>query len=164
MPYKKSLEKANSFADIFQLVKKIVQNYVGKDQAGLLIGISDLGIYGSSFLGAFYSLDANTIVINKRPLDTIQKTDPSLYNPYIFHVMLHEYLHSLGIFDEQQVRILVYEITKKYFGSNHLATQLALDLEKFLPNLTLGGVVEEPKDISIEFISGIDKDNTNYIM
>ena len=158
------MEKANNFADIFQLVKKIVQDFVGKDQAGLLVGLSDLGIYDNSFLGAFYSLDANTIVINKRPLDTIKKTDPNLYNPYLFHVLLHEYLHSLGIFDEKQVRVLVYEITKKYFGDNHLATQLALDLEKFLPNLTLGGVVEEPQDMSIEFIFGIDKDNTNYIM
>ena len=158
------MEKANNFADIFQLVKKIVQDFVGKDQAGLLVGLSDLGIYDNSFLGAFYSLDANTIVINKRPLDTIKKTDPNLYNPYLFHVLLHEYLHSLGIFDEKQVRVLVYEITKKYFGDNHLATQLALDLERFLPNLTLGGVVEEPQDMSIEFISGIDKDNTNYIM
>ena len=130
----------------------------------MLVGLSDLGIYDNSFLGAFYSLDANTIVINKRPLDTIKKTDPNLYNPYLFHVLLHEYLHSLGIFDEKHVRVLVYEITKKYFGDNHLATQLALDLEKFLPNLTLGGVVEEPQDMSIEFISGIDKDNTNYIM
>ena len=158
------MEKANNFADIFQLVKKIVKDFVGKDQAGLLVGLSDLGIYDNSFLGAFYSLDANTIVINKRPLDTIKKTDPNLYNPYLFHVLLHEYMHSLGIFDEKQVRVLVYEITKKYFGDSHLATQLALDLEKFLPNLTLGGVVEEPQDMSIEFISGIDKDNTNYIM
>ena len=158
------MEKANNFADIFQVVKKIVQDFVGKDQAGLLVGLSDLGIYDNSFLGAFYSLDANTIVINKRPLDTIKKTDPNLYNPYLFHVLLHEYLHSLGIFDEKQVRVLVYEITKKYFGDNHLATQLALDLERFLSNLTLGGVVEEPQDMNIEFIFGIDKDNTNYIM
>jgi|TARA_Y100000031_G_C8172457_1_gene362462 hypothetical protein len=164
MGFRQSLDKANNFAEIFQLVKNIVSDYVGKDQAGLLIGLSDLGVYGHAFLGAFYSLDANTIVINKRPLDTIKKKNPNLYNPYVFHVILHEYLHSLGIFEEEDVRILAYEITKNYFGKNHMATQIALDLEKFLPNLTLGTEFETPEDMNIEFISGIDRDNTNYIM
>ena len=71
MPYKEHLEKAGDFSDIFSLVKTIVQNYLGKDQAGLLVGLSDLGIHGHAFLGAFYSMDANTIVINKRPLNNI---------------------------------------------------------------------------------------------
>ena len=164
MRYSKSLEKANNFSDIFQLVKKVVQNYLGKDQAGLLVGLSDLGMYGQSFLGAFYSLDANTIVINKRPLQQIEKTKPNLYNPYVFHILLHEYIHSLGIIDESQVRMLVYEITQKNFGKNHLATQLALNLEKFIPNLTFGDKFDPPEDMSIEFISGIDRDNTDYIM
>ncbi|MBI2208564.1 hypothetical protein HYU50_03635 [Candidatus Woesearchaeota archaeon] len=164
MPYKKHLEKADSFADIFGLVKKIVQDYLGKDQAGLLVGLSDLGVYGHAFLGAFYSMDANTIVINKRPLNSLKQKKPALYNPYVFHVMLHEYIHSLGILDEREVRMLSYEITKKYFGKNHLATQIALDMEKFLPNLVLGTEFEAPEDMSIEFISGIDRDNTDYIM
>ena len=162
--YKTSLEKAKDFADIFEIVKKSVQNYLGMDQAGLLLGLSDLGSYGHAYLGAFYSLDANTIVINKRPLNIIRKTKPNLYNPYIFHVLLHEYMHSLGIFEEDQIRMLVYEITKKHFGKNHLATQIALDLEKFIPDLTLGDKFETSQDMNIEFISGIDKSNTNYIM
>ncbi len=161
--YKKSLEKAKNFADIFDLVKKLVKNHLGTDQAGLLLGVSDLGSYGNAYLGAFYSLDANTIVINKRPLNKIKQTKPNLYNSYVFHVLLHEYIHSLGILDEAQVRTLVYETTQKYFGKNHLATQMALNMEKFIPDLTFGEF-EPPEDISIEFISGIDRDNTNYIM
>ena len=163
MDYKKSLEKAKNFADMFDLVKTVVKNYLGKDQAGLLLGLSDLGIYGHSYLGAFYSFDANTIIINKRPLSKIKQTKPNLYNPYIFHVLLHEYIHSLGIIEENEVRTLAYEISQKYFGKNHLATQIALNLEKFIPNLTFGNF-EPPEDMSIEFISGIDRDNTDYIM
>ena len=163
MDYKKCLEKAKGFAYIFDLVKRTVKNYLNADQAGLLLGLSDLGAYGNAFLGAFYSFDANTIVINKRPLSKIKQKDPNLYNPYIFHVLLHEYIHSLGITEESEVRILAYEITQKFFGKNHLATQIALNLEKFLPNLTFGNF-EAPEDISIEFISGIDRDNTDYIM
>jgi len=161
--YKKSLEKAKNFGDIFDLVKKLVKNYLGTDQAGLLLGLSDLGVYGNAFLGAFYSFDANTIVINKRPLNKIKQKDPNLYNPYIFHVLLHEYIHSLGITEENEVRALAYEITLKFFGKNHLATQIAFNLEKFLPNLTFGNF-EPPEDMSIEFISGFDRSNTDYIM
>jgi len=102
--------------------------------------------------------------INKRPLNKIKQKDPNLYNPYIFHVLLHEYIHSLGITEEKEVRALAYKITQKFFGKNHLATQIALNLEKFIPNLTFGGDFEPPEDMSIEFISGIDRDNTNYIM
>lgn len=163
MNYKKSLEKAKNFADIFKIVKDAVKNYLGTDQAGLLLGLSDLGAYGQSYLGAFYSFDANTIVINKRPLNRIKETNPDLYNPYIFHVMTHEYIHSMGITDENEVRPLVYEITQKAFGKNHLATQIAFNLEKFIPNLTFGDF-EAPEDLSIEFISGIDRENTDYIM
>lgn len=164
MDYKKSLQKAKGVADIFQLVKDAVSGYTGTYQAGLLLGLSDLGLYENAYLGAFYSFDANTIVINKRPLNKIKMAMPHLYNPYIFHVLLHEYIHSLGIVKEDEVRPIVYEITKKYFGKNHAATKIALNLEKFIPNLTFGENFEPPEDFSIEFVSGIDRDNTDYIM
>ncbi|MBU1945838.1 MAG: hypothetical protein KKC54_02620 [Nanoarchaeota archaeon] len=164
MDYKKSLDDAKNFGDVFYIVKTLVRNYLGIDQAGLLLGLSDLGNHGNAYLGAFYAYGANTIVINKRPLSKIKHTKPNLYNPYMFHVLLHEYIRSLGIFEEEQVRTLAYEITQKNFGKNHLATQIALDLEKFIPNLTLGEDFEAPEDMNIEFVSGIDRDNTDYIM
>ena len=164
MDYKQSLQKAKNFADIFQIVKKAVRDYTGNYQAGLLLGLSDLGSYKNAYLGAFYSFDANTIVINKRPLDKVKKSNPNLYNPYIFHVLLHEYIHSLGITDENEVRIIAFEITKRYFGKSHIATRIALNLGKVLPNLALGNSFEPPEDLNIEFISGIDRENTDYIM
>jgi len=164
MDYKKSLQKAKSFAEIFQLVKEAVRGYTGNYQAGLLLGLSDLGSYENAYLGAFYSFDANTIVINKRPLNKIKKANPSLYNQYIFHVLLHEYIHSLGITEENEVKIIAFEISKRHFGKGHIATKLAFSLEKVLPNLTFGENFEPPEDLSIEFVQGIDKDNTNYIM
>jgi len=164
MRFKHSLEKAQGFSDIFRMVKKIVKDYLGKDQAGLLVGLSDLGHYGHSFLGAFYSMDANTIIINKRPLDNLQQTNPQLHTPYLFHVLLHEYLHSLGLFDEAEVRMLSYDISKSHFGENHIATQMALNMERFIPELTMSSDFEAPENMQIEFIQGIDRDNTNYIM
>ncbi len=164
MNYEKELKKAKTIADIFEIIKEIVREYLGLEQAGLLVGIADLGAHKHGFIGAFYSLEANAIVINKKPLTRILQTSPSLYNYYLFHIMLHEYLHSIGLFDEVQTRQLVYEICSHYFGDEHTITQLTMNIEKFIPNLTypISGF-QPPQDANIEFVKGIDVKNTNYI-
>ena len=77
MDYEKSLQNAKTFADIFDVVKEIVKESLGAEQAGLLVGVSDLGLHSQGFIGAFYSLDANMIIINKRPLGRELQTNPS---------------------------------------------------------------------------------------
>ncbi len=164
MDYEKELKKAKTFADLFDIVKEMVKERLGVEQAGLLVGVTDLGAHNNGFIGAFYSLNANMIVINKRPLARIVQTNPALYNYYLFHVMLHEYIHSIGSYDEAQTRQLVYEMSEHYFGANHLVAQLASNIEKFMPSLvypTHG--FQPPQDINIEFVKGIDRKNTNYI-
>lgn len=164
MEYENYLKNAKNISDIFEIVKEIVRDYLGIEQAGLLVGLIDLGAYAQGFVGAFYSLNANMIIINKKPLARISQTNPSLYNYYLFHVMLHEYIHSIGSYDETQTRQLVYEISRHYFGINHLATQLAFDIGKFMPDLTYPNTAfQPPEDINIEFVKGIDRKNTNYI-
>ena len=164
MDYEKELKKAKTFADIFEIVKEMVMEFLGAEQAGLMVGVTDLGIQSQGFIGAFYSLNANMIIINKKPLARILQTSPPLYNYYLFHVMLHEYIHSIGSYDESQTRQLVHEISQHYFGTGHLVTQLASNIEKFIPNLTypVQGF-QPPQDINIEFVKGIDKKNTDYI-
>ena len=164
MDYEKELKKAKTFADLFDIVKEMVKERLGVEQAGLLVGVTDLGAHNNGFIGAFYSLNANMIVINKRPLARIVQTNPALYNYYLFHVMQHEYIHSIGSYDEAQTRQLVYEMSEHYFGANHLVAQLASNIEKFMPSLvypTHG--FQPPQDINIEFVKGIDRKNTNYI-
>ncbi|MBI2660599.1 hypothetical protein HYX07_05545 [Candidatus Woesearchaeota archaeon] len=164
MDYEARIKKAKTFADIFEVVKEIVMEYLGAEQAGLMVGVTDLGSHSQGFIGAFYSLDANMIIINKKPLGRILQTNPALYNYYLFHVMLHEYIHSIGSYDEAMTRLLVHELSRHYFGDNHIATQLASDIEKFMPNLTYPRHdFQPPQDISIEFVKGIDRKNTNYI-
>ena len=65
MKYEKEIKKANTVADIFEIVKEIVKKHFGYDQAGLLVGITDLGMHSNGFIGAFYSLNANIIIIKK---------------------------------------------------------------------------------------------------
>lgn len=164
MDYEKELIKAKSFADIFEIVKEVVREFLGAEQAGLMVGITDLGTYGQGFVGAFYSLNANMIIINKRPLARILQTNPRLYNYYLFHVMLHEYVHSIGSYNEGQTKQLVHEISRHYFGTSHLVTQLASNIQQFMPDLTYPGLeFEPPEDLNIEFAEGVDRKNTNYI-
>lgn len=164
MDYEKKIKDAKTIAEIFGIVKEAVREYLGMDQAGLMVGIADLGAHGQGFIGAFYSLEANAIVINKKPLARILQTNPSLYSYYLFHIMLHEYIHSIGALDEAQARQLVYEISEHYFGNDHIITQLSTDIRKFMPNLAypIKGF-QPPQDANIEFVKGIDVKNTNYI-
>lgn len=164
MDYEKEIKKAKTFADTFEIVKEMVMKFFGVEQAGLMVGVTDLGTHGQGFVGAFYSLGSNMIIINKKPLARIMQTNPSLYNYYLFHIMLHEYIHSIGSYDEVQTRQMVYEISNHYFGIDHQLTQLASNIEKFIPDLTYpGSGFQPPEDINIEFVTGIDRKNTNYI-
>ena len=159
------LQEAKSFGDIFSLVKKVVYDYCGREQVGLLLGVTDLGGQADKFIGAFYSMHGNMIILNNRPLKRIQQTNPSLYNAYIFHVLLHEYIHSLGVMDEMSCRQLTSDISSRCFGDSHQVTELSRDIQKFLPNLTYpAGTFEAPNNLSIDFIQGFDRANTNYIL
>ena len=160
MEYETNITKAKTIADIFDIVKTIVRELIGVDQAGLLVGVSDLGSSNQGFIGAFYSLDANMIIINKSPLRRIRDTKPQLYNYYLFHIMLHEYLHSIGSFDEIQTRQMVYEISRNCFGDEHIITKLATNMSAFIPNLLHPTELPQIQESNIEFIMG---SNTNYI-
>ncbi|MBS3101505.1 hypothetical protein J4204_05200 [Candidatus Woesearchaeota archaeon] len=74
MDYEKGIKNAKTIADIFEIVKEMVKGYLGQEQAGLMVGVSDLGSFAQGFVGAFYSLEANTIIINKKPLARILQT------------------------------------------------------------------------------------------
>ena len=164
MDYETRLDRAKTFADIFEIAKDLVMEFLGAEQAGLLVGVTDFGANPRGFIGAFYSLNANMIIINKRPLARLLQTSPSMYNHYLFHVMLHEYVHSIGSYDEGQTRKVVYEISSNYFGKDHPVTQLALNIEKFIPSLTYPSQeMQPPEDLNIEFVKGIDRKNINYI-
>lgn len=63
---------------------------------------------------------------------------PELMKPYVFVVLLHEYIHSLGYLDENSVRQLTHKITKQIFDGS-IATEMASDMRKFFPFLLYPG-------------------------
>jgi hypothetical protein len=158
----RDLDKARTIQDIFEIAKELAKRHLGTEQAGLLVALSDLGAYGQSFIGAYYAPFANTIVINRTPLDIVKNQNPDLYKPYVLMILLHEYVHSLGIMDEAETRLIVHRVLEAEYGEEHTATMMAASLDKFLPQITMG-IVKEPENLSMDYLTGIDRKNTNYI-
>src|SRR5437667_2736009 len=96
MDFTRKLDQAQNLSDLFELVKRAVEAVLGRTRAGLMLALADLGNHPQGFLGAFYPVASNVIVMNKVPLLRIQETNPALYKPYAFYVLFHEYLHSSG--------------------------------------------------------------------
>lgn len=157
------LYSARTLADIFEIVKAAVLDSAGRSRGGLMLGLADLGNHPHGWMGAFYPVGTNIIVMNKIPLERIKDTKPELYKPYAFHVLLHEYLHSLGYLDENIVRGKVYKITKAVFGEEHIATELAKDTTPFFLNLVYPDVLWRPNDLNIELVDGFDRGSASYI-
>jgi len=47
---------------------------------------------------------------------------------YLFVVLLHEYLHIMGIYDEREVRRISMEIVERVFGRDSRASRIAASL------------------------------------
>jgi hypothetical protein len=157
------LENAKTLADIFEVVKAAVWECQRKSRAGLMLGLANLGNHPQGFFGGFYPVGSNVIVMNKIPLERIKETRPELYKPYIFHVLLHEYLHTLGYLSESGVRQMAHEITKQVFGEEHLATKIAKDTTLFFKNLVYPDAAWQPDDMNLELVDGFDRGSASYI-
>ena len=163
MEFGKLLESARTLADIFEVVKLAVERRMRRSRAGLMLGLANLGNQPGGWLGAFYPVGTNIIVMNSIPMRRIEETDPGLFKPYVFHVLLHEYLHSLGYLDEGAVRGLALETTRELFGMEHPAARIAADPLRFFPNLVYPDVNWQPENVNIELVDGFDRSSTGYI-
>jgi len=163
MDFGRRLEDARTLADIFEVVKSAVEQSIRRSRAGLMLGLANLGNSPGGWFGAFFPVGTNIIVMNSLPMQRIRETNPSLFKPYVFHVLLHEYLHSLGFLDEQQVRDMALEITRDLFGGEHPATKIARDPMSFFPNLVYPNVNWQPENVKIELVDGFDRSSVAYI-
>jgi hypothetical protein len=117
------LETSQNFGDIFEIVKKCVKQQLGIERAGLMLVLADLPMH----LGAFHGVGTNQIVMNRLLLDRIVAAGHprSHINAFVYSILLHEYLHSLGVINESEVRRLVNEISLNSFGPEHPAFTIA---------------------------------------
>ena len=161
--YRTCLDEAKSLPDIFELVKSLVLKSMGKSRGGLMLGMANLGNHPQGFFGGFFTTGSNVIVLNKNPLQRIKETRPEFYKPYVFHILLHEYIHSLGYLDETDVKSRVFAITREALGEEHLATQIASNAGEFIKHLAYPDVTWKAEDEGLELVQGFDRSSVSYI-
>jgi hypothetical protein len=148
---------------IYENVKETVRKHEGQSRAGLMLGLQEIGSTQNGFIGAYYPISSNIIIVNKTPLRRINETKPTLFEPYGFHILLHEYIHALGYHNEQETRRKTYEISNKAFGETHPITELSTNITKYFPNLVyaIQGWIPTPSNLPIELVYGFDQSNIN---
>jgi hypothetical protein len=151
---------------VFELVKQSVKRSLSRHRAGLMLGLADLGMMSGYFVGAFHLLGSNIIIMNKTPLNVASSsTDKRTYNAYCFHLLLHEYLHSLGYVDEGEVKELTQEVCMLALGKAHPATVMAeRGIATYFPKVTY--FTEEfplPESFQVELVKDFDRSSVGYI-
>ena len=116
------LAGATSFDEIFRAVKRVVERRLGLRRAGLGLILADLPMH----VAGFTAVGTNAIVLNRQLLSSIHVVSGSReeLNSFVFVVLLHEYLHTLG-YGEEETRRMVRELTEKELGPEHIASKLA---------------------------------------
>jgi hypothetical protein len=172
----RELDEAPDYTRLFRLVKRLVESRLGKSRAGIMLGLAGLGLSPEGFLGGYFVLGSNAIVLNRDVLRYVQATEPRYHNAYAFHVLLHEYLHTLGYYGEDEVRPLAHRISLEVLGPEHAATRIAAAMDPTVDAAQAGDapaffrqLVYPPfgwapsRKPHIEIVKGFDPDATPYI-
>ena len=148
------------FNEAFELVKSVVLQKFRMHRAGLSLILQMM----PSNLGAYNMLGSNAIVMNSYLLAAVRKIAGSTeeYNSYLFMVLAHEYLHSLGIVDENAVRQMTFELCNWMLGDDHAATRMAKeDPSTIYPELR--SMMQSQFSREFQVVRNFDKTNQTYI-
>ncbi|HLE97032.1 MAG TPA: hypothetical protein VI997_06635 [Candidatus Thermoplasmatota archaeon] len=164
---------ARDYVALFRVVKRVVERELGRSRAGMMLGLAPLGLAPDGFLGGYFVVGSNAIVLNRDVLRYVQAHAPEHVHAYAFHVLLHEYLHTLGWFREDEVRPLALDVSRRALGDEHPATRIAAAMVPgaggepiaFFRNLVYPPFGWAPRlDAPIEIVKGFDPDaSTGYI-
>jgi len=157
---KEKLDSAEGFDQVFELVKKAVEQVLGIHRAGLTLVLGDI----PNQVGAYHQMGSNAIVMNRNLMKIVWKSTKSKprRNAYTFMILLHEYLHTLGFEDDAQVRDLSKKITEDYVGKGHIAGEMAVSpLDKFFPEISQYAMFRD--NGSFETVRKFDSSSTPYI-
>ena len=94
----------------------------------ILLGLIELGFNRGSFIGGLHLGGTNEIFINKSALKVMEEeSKPEYYKAYLFIILLHEYIHSVGVINELRTRKYTRVIVQEIFEGEHPVTKLAVD-------------------------------------
>jgi len=152
--FRSHLENATKYGEVWKIVKNTVEFTLHKHRRSMMLFLDDLPIR----LGAYHPLGTNNIVLNRTLVQMVEGAIKSkrVVNALIYNLLLHEYLHALGLVSEIRVRQLVYKIAEECFGENHIAALIA----KKSPWALLKGIplraVDAPKRV-MEIVKDFEK-------
>ncbi len=121
--FRKSLDSATNYAEVWQTVKDTVDHSFGKRRGSMMLFLDDLPLQ----IGAYYPVGTNNIVLNRHLVEIVEATlsEKKTVNALVYNLLLHEYLHALGELSERGVRQQVVAVASMCFGEDHQVTVLA---------------------------------------
>lgn len=152
--FRHNLDSAESYAQVWQIVKDTVEYSLGKKGGSVMLFLDDLPLQ----LGAYFPVGTNNIVLNRALVDVVEasiKSKPTV-NALVYNLLIHEYLHVLGQLSEIEVRRMVIDIARKCFGDEHAATELAQKSVWFLLKDIPLGQFNAPKRV-MEIVKDFEK-------
>lgn len=155
--------EARTIPEIFEVVKGLVWKMLSKSRAGLDLGMAEMGTSPQGMVGAFFALGSNLIIMNQTVINQINETNKEIMKPYIFSVLLHEYLHSLCIYSDEDVRMNTYSLAQEAFGDKSLVAQISKDMGKFFPNLVYPTSMPPDLEGKVKLVKDFDESDTRYI-
>ncbi len=159
--YRLRLDEAKGYSEIWELVKDTVKTALGERRVGMMLFLDDLPIR----LGAYHPIGTNNIVLNRTLVQVVEAATKSqrLVNAFIYTLLLHEYLHALGYVHEAEARLLVYRVSERSFGEDHVVSRLARTSPWALLKDVPLSLIEAPKRV-MEIVKDFEKSNQKYIV
>ena len=156
---RRRVDRAQNYDELFELVKRVVEDELGVHRAGLTLVLVNMPVT----VGAYHPVGANIIVANRTLIDGLRNMmkDPREINAFVFMVLMHEYLHSLGYLDETGVRKLAEKICRSALGEDHPTVKLAS--ANWLSMYPALGYLESPQAQDYEVVRKFDSSSTQYI-
>jgi hypothetical protein len=157
---RRALTTARNFDAVFEMVKQATEMSLGMHRGGLTLVLGDI----PNSIGAYHQLGSNAIVMNRNILKVVEKLSKSKTktNSYLFMILLHEYLHSLGYTNDREVRALGKKIANEFLGRKHPAAEMAdRPLDQFFPELEKFSAFRDKGEY--ETVRRFDSSSTPYI-
>ncbi|NVM17681.1 MAG: hypothetical protein HWN80_08180 [Candidatus Lokiarchaeota archaeon] len=155
--------------EIFENVKKDVIKTLGWKfhRAGLRLGLAQLGMVDGAFIGGMYFYPGTDIVMNTSPLWLILDTQPDeIVWAYTYHILLHEYIHSLGYIKEEECREKTLEVIENIFNEKNdpVLILAEIGIGYYIRNLRIKNLPPDRRldGIPIEYVDSFDRESQSY--
>ena len=160
-------ELKQQMPEIFETVKKDVKKVKDWHRAGLRLGLAEMGVIRGGFIGGMHFHPGTDIIMNTSPLKIIlgTQTDDIVW-AYTYHILLHEYIHSLGFIEEDDCRTKTIEVSEQIFkDENHPVLILAkIGIDYYIRDLQIRYIPpnQRPDGMPIEYLYSFDRESQSY--